>query len=434
MRCGRGGWRAGLSAGCVTMLALGAGLEAPARADDFSAALERGGASVRSSTRGTDRPERRRMDRQAAMAAHIAQSARSLKGPDAQAPLPDGPVVLVVSLKEQRLSVYADGKLVETTPISTGTASDPTPSGVFAVIEKAERHFSNLYSGAPMPFMQRLTMSGVALHSGYVTGRPASHGCVRLPHEYSKRLFKMTRLGARVIISDDNPAPVDIERQILPAPSRSAVATQVAAVTDGEASTGPGQPTATDALPSGGIVEVQRDRSIDPRTGKPKGPYALQRDEVLAAAPVSILVSRADGRVYVRHMFEPMFEMPITIAEPSRSIGTHVFTLVGVAAEGSGQRWSAVSVKLVPRRLAAIRVLAGPRSRAARAAATAQAGTVAGDGIASTAAEAIERVSLPAEITARIGPLLRPGASLIVTDLPQSKRTQTGWTDVIVTP
>ena len=135
--------------------------------------------------------------------------------PAAGASLPEGPVVLVVSLRQQRLSVYSKGQLVETTTISTGTASDPTPSGVFAVIEKSEKHFSNIYRGAPMPFMQRLTMSGVALHSGHVTGRPASHGCVRLPHEYSKRLFAMTKLGARVIISDDDPEPVELRNVAL---------------------------------------------------------------------------------------------------------------------------------------------------------------------------------------------------------------------------
>lgn len=340
--------------------------------------------------------------------------------------MPEGPLVLVVSLSQQRMSVYSAGKHVETTTVSTGKASDPTPSGVFAIIEKNEKHFSNIYGGAPMPFMQRLTMSGVALHSGHVTGRVESHGCVRLPHEYARRLFKMTKLGARVIISDDAPVPVDILNMPLLTPERVAAATQLAAAQSG----------ASDTMSDSGSsppAPAARDRSIDPRTGKPKGPLSLQRDEVLRAAPVSILVSRADAKVYVRHMFEPVIDLPITIAEPRRPFGTHVFTLAEMQADGSGQRWSAVTVKLVPRRLAAVRVLAGKRSRTVRHA-EASRPALPDEGTPSSAAEALERFALPNDVVAQIAPLLRPGASLIVTDQPQSKRTQLGWTDVIVTP
>jgi hypothetical protein len=333
-------------------------------------------------------------------------------------PLPDGPLVLFVSLKQQRLTVFAQGKLIETTTVSTGTSSDPTPTGVFAIIEKNERHFSNLYGGAPMPFMQRLTMSGVALHSGHVTGRPASHGCVRLPHEYARRLFKATKLGARVIVSADEPVAIDLEDMRLLEPARIAAATRRAEA-------------ASDSVPDSSSAPAAADKSIDPRTGRPKGPLSLQRDEVLRMAPVSILVSRADARVYVRHMFEPVTEMPISIAEPRRPLGTHVYTLSHMEADGSGQRWSAISVKLTPRRLAAVRVLSGRKVRVSRAAPPA---APPDEGTASTAAEAVERFALPGEIIAQIAPLLRPGASLVVTDLPQSRRTQTGWTDIIVTP
>ncbi len=345
------------------------------------------------------------------------------------APLPEGPLVLVVSLNQQRLTVYAKGKLVETTTISTGTASDPTPSGVFAVIEKSERHFSNLYGGAPMPFMQRLTMSGVALHSGHVTGRPASHGCIRLPHEYARHLFRATSLGVRVIVSTDNPTPVEIGNMRLLEPSRVAAATKVAMAQTADIVTG--------SLNDGGpprAVPFVTDKSIDPRTGKPKGPLTLLRDEVLRVAPVSILVSRADRKVYVRHMFEPQIEAEIDFAQPMRPIGTHVYTLTDMQPDGSDQRWSAITVGLAPRRIAAIRVLSGKRSRAMRAAE--QSGPAASQdaGTPSTSAEAVERFQLPPEVIAQIAPLLRTGASLVVTDLPASKRMRTGWTDITVSP
>jgi hypothetical protein len=258
----------------------------------------------------------------------------------------------------------------------------------------------------------------VALHSGHVTGRPASHGCVRLPHEYARRLFKATKLGARVIVSADEPVAIDLEDMRLLEPARIAAATRRAEA-------------ASDSVPDSSSAPAAADKSIDPRTGRPKGPLSLQRDEVLRMAPVSILVSRADARVYVRHMFEPVTEMPISIAEPRRPLGTHVYTLSHMEADGSGQRWSAISVKLTPRRLAAVRVLSGRKVRVSRAAPPA---APPDEGNASTAAEAVERFVLPGEIIAQIAPLLRPGASLVVTDLPQSRRTQTGWTDIIVTP
>ena len=180
-------------------------------------------------------------------------------------PLPQGPLVLVVSLEQQQLSVYSQGRLIETTKVSTGTVSDPTPSGVFAVIEKNEKHFSNIYGGAPMPFMQRLTMSGVALHSGHVTGRPASHGCVRLPHDYARRLFRATKLGARVIVSGDNPMPVEIDNLQLLEPERIAAATRMALAAPSDIATGSVSETASDsgsfATCAGGCRQI--DRSAD---------------------------------------------------------------------------------------------------------------------------------------------------------------------------
>ena len=178
-------------------------------------------------------------------------------------------------------------------------------------------------------------------------------------------------------------------------PARVAAATRVASAATSDIVTGSIAPSG--ASPAH-LSQPAPDKSIDPRTGKPKGPLSLLRDEVLRAAPVSILVSRADARVYVRHMFEPVIEAEIAIAEARRPIGTHVYTLTGMQPDGSEQRWSAVSVKLAPRRLAAVRVLAGSRSRAARAIDPRAGARVPDEGSPSTAAEAVERFTLPPDV------------------------------------
>ena len=119
-----------------------------------------------------------------------------------------GPLLVAVSLAKQQLTLYDQGVAVATSPISTGTATHPTPTGVFSVIQKQWFHRSNLYSSAPMPFMQRLTWSGIALHAGELPGYPASHGCIRLPDDFAIRMWGTTRVGARVIITRAMITPV----------------------------------------------------------------------------------------------------------------------------------------------------------------------------------------------------------------------------------
>ncbi len=94
--------------------------------------------------------------------------------------LPPGPLQIVISIKKQQLTLYAGGQAVAHSQVSTGVPGHPTPQGVFSIIQKQIYHESNLYSSAPMPYMQRITWSGVAMHQGVVPGRPASHGCIRL--------------------------------------------------------------------------------------------------------------------------------------------------------------------------------------------------------------------------------------------------------------
>jgi hypothetical protein len=143
-----------------------------------------------------------------------------------QAPPPPGPHMLVVSVKSQNVSFYANGKLVSQSPVSTGTAKNPTPHGVFSVIQRNRHHRSNIYSGAPMPYMQRLTWSGIALHQGALPGYPASHGCIRLPEHYANYLWRTIKMNTRVIVSREDIAPADITHALLFQPKPAATAVQ----------------------------------------------------------------------------------------------------------------------------------------------------------------------------------------------------------------
>jgi hypothetical protein len=119
---------------------------------------------------------------------------------------PSGEVEMVVSIEDQKAYVFRANKLIAVTTVSTGKRGHRTPTGSFTILQKNRRHFSNLYNNAPMPNMQRLTWGGIALHAGALPGYPASHGCVRLPLEFSKVLFGVTKMGGRVHIVAGTPA------------------------------------------------------------------------------------------------------------------------------------------------------------------------------------------------------------------------------------
>ena len=120
---------------------------------------------------------------------------------------PAGPVVIIVSLPEQRMYVYRNGVRIGQSTVSTGTKGHATPTGMFTILQKKVRHESNIYKGAKMPHMQRLTWTGIAMHAGRLPGYPASHGCVRLPVDFAEKLYSVTNNGTSVIITDDKFAP-----------------------------------------------------------------------------------------------------------------------------------------------------------------------------------------------------------------------------------
>lgn len=161
--------------------------------------------------RGAERKTRKRRPRQESLSQKHGQT-------------PDAPVQLIVSLKNQRVAVFKGRQQLASAPISSGRPGYRTPTGIFSILQKKRRHYSNLYGGAPMPNMQRLTWSGIALHGGPLPGYPASHGCIRLPRSFARELFGVTEKGAHVIVAHDMPEPVEIEHANLFRPiSRRAI-------------------------------------------------------------------------------------------------------------------------------------------------------------------------------------------------------------------
>jgi len=161
----------------------------------------------------------------AALPAEAGKKQKPAKAPDESIVTIDNkqPMIVVVSIGQQKVDVYRGTSLVTTSAVSTGTAQHPTFIGAFSIMQKARWHHSNIYSGAPMPWMNRLTWSGTAMHAGVVPGYPASHGCIRLTYAFAPKFFQMSSVGDNVITSRGRPKPTPIEHgalfQPLPAPT-----------------------------------------------------------------------------------------------------------------------------------------------------------------------------------------------------------------------
>jgi L,D-transpeptidase-like protein len=156
----------------------------------------------------------------------VGAKSRDTKRDDGRAQGPGVPLLAIVSLSDQRVTIYdAEGKMLQS-PVSSGATGLETPAGIFSVVQKKEVHASNIYEDGNMPFMQRITWTGIALHAGVLPGQPASHGCVRMPHAFAQRLFPLTDIGLRVIVVRDDIAPAKIEHPALfkPNPARRELA------------------------------------------------------------------------------------------------------------------------------------------------------------------------------------------------------------------
>jgi lipoprotein-anchoring transpeptidase ErfK/SrfK len=128
---------------------------------------------------------------------------------------PQGPLIIAISIEKQKVRIYDSNGLFAESPVSTGMAGHSTPMGVFSIIQKHKFHHSNIYSGAPMPYMQRITWSGVAMHAGVLPGYPASHGCIRMPMAFAVKMWNWTKMGARVIVTPGEMTPANFSHPLL---------------------------------------------------------------------------------------------------------------------------------------------------------------------------------------------------------------------------
>jgi lipoprotein-anchoring transpeptidase ErfK/SrfK len=153
--------------------------------------------------------------------------AKKIETPGKESGKPQGPLIIAISIDKQNLRVYDANGFYAQTPVSTGMRGHSTPMGVFSVIQKHKFHHSNIYSGAPMPYMQRITWSGVAMHAGVLPGYPASHGCIRMPMAFAVKMWGWTRMGARVVVTPGEMTPASFSHPLLVA--QKAVAQPIAA-------------------------------------------------------------------------------------------------------------------------------------------------------------------------------------------------------------
>jgi L,D-transpeptidase catalytic domain len=322
---------------------------------------------------------------------------------------------IIVSLDHQQLTLYSDAEPIALSRVSTGRPGHGTPTGVFSIIEKDRWHHSNLYEDAPMYFMQRITWSGVALHQGEVPNYPASHGCIRLPEAFAQKLWGMTRLGVRVIVTHGEAEPVAISHPhlFLPAHEQAVAARAlpnpaqtVKAAFDHEVSQLRPRPDAVmfaqTTLPASSTSDSVNSVPMPTRPAP-----QIQLAAPLKPGPISVFISRKEGRLFVRKGFAPVFDMPVTFERPADPIGTHVFTALAVKGDRDSVQWTVVTV---------------PEAESAKAKAS---------GAQLTAAAALDRVTIPADALERIESLMSAGASLIITDQGLGPETGAG-TDFIV--
>jgi lipoprotein-anchoring transpeptidase ErfK/SrfK len=429
---------------------------------------------------------------------------------------PQGPLIISISIAQQKLRLYDAHGLYAESPISTGMAGHPTPMGVFSVIQKQKFHRSNIYSGAPMPFMQRITWSGVAMHAGVLPGYPASHGCIRMPTAFAIKMYGWTRMGARVIItpgdvtpasfshpllaaikvqpqpvaveatkadiavaraaekpaqieaSTNAPAAVETSLELRPTVSHDDAkstadesrvseieaadkpASDAAAKTDtpksqtepnatksGETDEKPAndQPAKPATVTTATEAATQGEKSAAAATATPAAPIAatdatplkddLKSEFAKAASPldpglvfknsgqIAVFVSRKDSKLYVRQNFSPLFNVPVTIAAGDRPLGTHIFTAQVDSRDANLLHWSVVSL---PTPRASARRAEEERMPRGRKIASAGPIEPKPQPVPNSPAEALDRLSLPADVMARIYEAVATGGSIIISD------------------
>ena len=405
------------------------------------------------------------------------------------------PLMAVVSLRDQRITVYDAKGWILRAPVSSGSKGRETPAGIFSVIQKVEDHYSNLYDDAYMPHMQRITWSGIALHGGVLPGRPASHGCIRLPFDFAERLFDATAMGMRVIVAPADVAPVELSHPLLFKPKPGAGAMAAARTAEAQeaarkvaqarlasetafreasqarvpvrsaedlkrraeaqlaaAEARLGAPISAEAKEQAEdakakaavkVAELQLQwnaanadlqQRLDAVTSAREAATAAETARAAAAEaarqaerelqPISVLISRKTQRLYIRQAFKPILETPVTIADPDRPIGTHVFTAIERSTDDANLRWSAVSLGGGRPPSATVEPHDGARANSGR-----DAEPVPTD--PGSAKAALDRISIPQDALDRIGNIM-PRSSLIVTDEALSPETGKGTEFVVL--
>ena len=377
---------------------------------------------------------------------------------------------IVVSKSDQSLALYENGEIVATSKVSTGKAGHETPSGIFSILEKRKYHESNIYSAAPMPFMQRLTWSGIALHEGKVPNYPASHGCVRLPSKFAQSLFGETRYGVHVIITDRPVSLRSVQHSALfeprddaddgklllsdvelrPATFDAALGTVEVAVNE---KTQAIKPMAKGKEPSplrilitrrGEREKVMDIQAVLTRLGfdagaadgytgemtisavngfkrwkglKTTGP--LLTDDFVAALYASAGEDHPpNGQIMVRQDFKPLFEAAIDIKDPEVALGTHFFEAIAVNRAAGTAEWNGVTLEnhlpAAARKRLGITVTEAP-------------------GGFDQLSAVLDRLEIPAEIRSRIEKELSTGSSITVSDLSHQMETGMGTDFITVT-
>jgi hypothetical protein len=322
-----------------------------------------------------------------------SESAKNARPEDA----PKGPLQIIISIADQRVSLFDNGALIARSPVSTGTQAHPTPLGVFSVISKQRWHRSNIYSAAPMPYMQRITWSGIALHAGVVPGHPASHGCIRLKNDFAIRLWHLTKRGTRVIIAHDDVQPVEITNPHLFKPKA------VSGSPEFQAATVAGKSISTAAATHGSLVS----KAETPEATSLQAPSSAPAEGApRKMVPISVFVSRKLSKLFVRQGFSPLFDVAVKIENPEEPLGTHVFTAMEFQSEGAAIPWTVVSIPdEFPRTSEG-----GTKEREAPARQTAPVPSP------DKANAALNRIEIPQDTVERISELLTPASSLIISD------------------
>ena len=348
---------------------------------------------------------------------------------------PTGPLVIAISIEHQTMKVYDSNGFFAETPISSGVMGHSTPMGVFSVIQKNKWHRSNLYSDAPMPFMQRLTWSGIALHAGVVPGHPASHGCVRMPMTFAVKMWAWTRMGARVVITPGEISPASFAHPLLaslkPAADAAPVATTpipAAALPDVKTSEGLPVITTKTADASNSFAAAVSDvtaTTVSVADIKGTIPAAVTQAAPAAkrGSPIAMFVSRKDSKLYVRQNFAPLFDVPLTISG-DQPLGTHVLTAYADKDAAKPMLWTALTLP------ASARMDEQALSRHRHAA---SAVVTPPPVIQASATEALDRLKLPDEVLTRLGDQISAGSSLVISDQGMAASGETGaGTDFII--